>query len=193
MFPDFGFAMGGPVPRSERESCSKGYLQGHPFGYLTLHMNQPKYPLEEGLERLRRWCDLQERCLQEARRKLRSWGYDADTINDWLDQMQARGALDESRFARAFVSGKFRIKRWGKRKIQAELQFRGVRGALIHEALSTIPEEAYRTALHQLALRRLSDPSDQGRAAQGKAARYLISKGYEPDLVWETVGQIAGR
>ena len=156
-------------------------------------MKQPKYPPEEGLERLRRWCDLQERCLQEARRKLRSWGYSDDTINDWLDQMEAMGAVDESRFAHAFVSGKFRIKRWGKRKIQAELQFRGIRSGLIQEALATIPEEEYRETLHQLAVRKLSSQTDQGRAAQGNSARYLISKGYEPDVVWETIAQIAGR
>jgi len=156
-------------------------------------MKPPKYLPEEGLERLRSWCDLQERCPQEVRRKLHSWGYSADTINHWVDRMLDEGAIDEARFAQAFVSGKFRIKKWGQRKIQAELQFRGIPRPLIEQALSAIDPTEYAHTLTVLTERKLAAQKDASRVARGNVARYLISKGYEPDLVWETIATLTDR
>ena len=57
------------------------------------------------------FCAVQERCQQEVRNKLFSWEiFDADAENI-IVQLISDGFINEERFAKAFTSGKFNIKK----------------------------------------------------------------------------------
>lgn len=96
--------------------------------------------------------------------------------------------LNEERFAKAFVRGKFSIKKWGRLKIKRELQFRAISNYNIKTALQEINEKDYYNLLEQLAVKKAalikeSDPYKK----RHKLAQFLISKGYENDLVFDLV------
>jgi regulatory protein len=81
---------------------------------------------DQAFKKLERFCAYQDRCHQEVRRKLYDLGlYGAD-----VDQVMARliedRYLDEERFARSFARGKFRMKSWGRKRIERELKQREV-------------------------------------------------------------------
>lgn len=155
-------------------------------------MEEPKYPLDEGIYMLRRWCDLQERCVVEVRNKLYTWGYSASTIENWTAQLTEDGTLDEARFATAYASGKFRIKRWGKGKIAGELRMRGIASEYIQKALLEIDGSEYDQTLWHLASRKSAQNGPRNRKNDGATARFLIGKGYEPALVWKVLADLDG-
>lgn len=97
---------------------------------------------EQALSKLQRYCAYQERCHQEVRNKLiriKVFGEDQDEV---INALIAEGFLNEERYARTFVSGKSRIKRWGEVKILAQLKAKGISDYCIRKGM-----EEYEDAL----------------------------------------------
>lgn len=64
--------------------------------------------------KLRKYCDYQERCHQEVRNKLLELGVYGMDLEEVITQLIQEGHLNEERYAKSFVRGKFRIKRSGE-------------------------------------------------------------------------------
>ena len=99
--------------------------------------------------------------------------------------------LNEERFARSFVRGKFRIKKWGRIKIKQELKIRDISSPIIKLALTEIEEEAYRETLTELVVKKnkLIRESNTFKKRK-KLADFLLHKGFEPSLVYEVVEEV---
>lgn len=72
------------------------------------------------------FCAYQERAQQELRDKLYEWGLHADEVEEIISELIVDNFLNEERFAIAYVSGKFRMKGWGKIKIKQGLKYKNV-------------------------------------------------------------------
>ncbi|NJO87477.1 MAG: RecX family transcriptional regulator, partial [Lewinella sp.] len=101
--------------------------------------------------------------------------------------------LDEERFARSFARGKFKIKRWGRQRIESELKQRDISPYCIQKALSEIDEAAYQTTLRSEAQRRnaLEKGPLHPYLRRRKLADYLIKRGYENVLVWQVLDELS--
>jgi regulatory protein len=137
------------------------------------------------LARLARFCAYQERSHKEVRYKLVEEGARGDELEEIIVQLIAQGYLNEERFARAFAGGKFRTKKWGRIKIENELEANGLTPRCIRQGLSEIDDRDYRVTLEKLLQRKwnLTDESNLF-SKKNKVGRFLIGKGYEPELVW---------
>lgn len=140
---------------------------------------------EQALKRAQRYCAYQERSQQEVRDKLYSWGLHRREVESLLVELISDGFLKEERFAHAFAGGKFRIKKWGRVRIEQALKGKQVSSPLIRQALAGIDDREYRKTLESVLRTRLaaskeSDPFIRNR----KAADYAIRRGFEPELVW---------
>jgi regulatory protein len=142
-------------------------------------MAHRKYPPEETFERMKAWCDLQERAHSEARKKLSSWGVYGEESENIIAELISLNYLNEERFARAFARGKSRIKSWGWKKIEVELKARGVSEYSIKCAYEEIDREEYLSQLFSLAEKknRLIREANSFKKNQ-KLLRFLVSKGY---------------
>lgn len=152
-----------------------------------------KYNFSEAMQRMRKYCAYQERCHQEVRRKLYDWGFDNEDIDKVSVQLMEEGFLNEERFAKALAGGKFRTKGWGKKKIEEQLKQKGVSSYLVKTSLQTeINPEQYRERLRALLEKKLhmlrTEKMPQMR--KQKAARFAMTKGYEPELVWSVLGEL---
>lgn len=141
---------------------------------------------EEALLKLQRYCAYQERCRQEVRRKLNELEVDEKDHQKIIGQLEDQGFLKEERFVEVFVNGRFKIKKWGRFKITQALKEKGISGKLIQKGLAEINEKDYIKTLKELMKKKLKethikDPFQK----KDKVAKYLINKGYEPDLVWD--------
>lgn len=96
--------------------------------------------------------------------------------------------LNEERYAKSFVRGKFNIKKWGKIKITNELKFKNISTYNIKTALKEINEEDYYATLKTIATKKeaLIKESNSYKK-RNKLSTFLISKGYESALVFEVV------
>jgi regulatory protein len=147
--------------------------------------------LEEAKAKIFRYCAYQERCHQEVRNKLYELGLRGDTLDELITYLITEGFLNEERYAKAFAGGKFRIKNWGRIKIIQELESKGLSKNCIKAGLKEIEEPDYHASLVKLLEKRLLRETDESSfTRRNDAAKYVIQKGYEPELVWSTVKEL---
>jgi regulatory protein len=142
------------------------------------------------LRKIRHYCAYQERSHAEVRNKLYGWGLTSDEVNRVMVDLISEGFLNEERFARSYAGGKFRMKKWGRLKIIRELEAREISPYCIKAALQEIDESDYRQTLLELLLKKKETLTPANPLLlRNRIAKYLIARGYEPDLVWEVLKQ----
>jgi regulatory protein len=139
-----------------------------------------------------RYCGYQERTEKEVQGKLCAWGVEQKSEEERIIQaLKADHFLNEERYVEVFIRGKFLGKQWGKRKLLAALAHKGVDQALIQKGIATIETTDYLHTLRHVADRKkkslAGEPSIQ---KQKKLMNYLLQKGYEPELVYQTVQEL---
>jgi len=142
-----------------------------------------KYPFHEALAKLEAYCAYQERCSQEIQKKLDSWGLSFEDCTKIIRVLKENRFFDDERFCESFVSGKVRIKRWGRIKIRYELKLKGIQEEVIRKALAEIDPSSYEKNLIDLAQRKWAESKGDEWNRKAKVHRFLASKGYENDLI----------
>ncbi len=145
--------------------------------------------LKDALRKAAMFCAYQERTQQDVRDRLKDWGVWGDDAEEVIAELIQQNYLNEERFAKAFAGGKFRVKGWGRRKIQQHLQQRGITGYNLQQAMNEIESDDYRQTLAALLdKKRQSLRDDNPLVIKQKLVRYALSKGYESDLVFSVLG-----
>ena len=138
-----------------------------------------------------RYCGYQERTEKEIQEKLRGWGVGDKEGACMIQALQADQFLDEERYVAAFIRGKFLGKKWGKGKLVAALTSKGLDQVLVQRGLAMIEDADYFQSLRDIAERkRASLVGVTPTQAMQKLINYLLQKGYESDLVIQTVQEI---
>jgi regulatory protein len=147
----------------------------------------PTISFELALQKLESFCAYQERSPQEVQKKISSWNFPDKERVLLVETLESKGFLNEERYVNAYVSGKFRISKWGRWKIYAHLQQKQIGKDKAKKAVLAIPQEAYIETLTELLTRKLSAFKDQN-SSKDKVFRYLIGRGFEYECVqqvWE--------
>ena len=96
--------------------------------------------------------------------------------------------VNEERFARSFARGKFKIKKWGKKRIVNELKQREVSNYNIEAGLSEIDPIEYQNTLEEIGRRRFENVRETNTLKKRKkVADFLLRKGFESHKVYELV------
>lgn len=154
---------------------------------------QSKFRLSsaEALARIYRYCAYQERSHQEVKNKLYEYGLYSSEVDELLSRLITEGFLNEERFAKAFAGGKFRMKKWGRLKIQNKLESLGLTTNCIGRGMKEIDAADYSRTLKELIKKKaLQTIEHNPYRKRDKVARFVIAKGYEPELVWEVVKEV---
>ncbi len=145
--------------------------------------NKPKYSLIETKIKLEAYCAYQERCIYEIEQKLWQWKIPLQDHNILISDLISNNFLNEERFAEAYASGKFKIKKWGKLKIKAHLKMKHISEFSIKKALNQIDINEYQKTLQHLAIKKWEQVSGNQWEKLSKLKRYLSNKGYESSLL----------
>jgi regulatory protein len=138
------------------------------------------------LDRARKFCSYQERCIYDVKQKLLEWSASQETIERIIRRLEEEDFINEERFAVSFALGKLRHNKWGKNKIFYALSRKHIPELYVQMGLSEIDEKEYLDTLKTvLKSKQIKDP-DPGRR-QNKLAKYAIQKGFAPDLVWNVL------
>lgn len=145
-----------------------------------------KFTPHQALIKAQKYCAYQERCHSEVRNKLYGWGLYQSAVEETIVSLIHGDFLNEERFAEAYAIGKFRIKKWGKNKILAELNKRKISEYCKKKGLEQIDQRDYLLTLADVLKRRERQEKETNpfRRKQ-KLAKYLNSRGFEANLVWE--------
>ncbi|WP_343532088.1 regulatory protein RecX [Pedobacter sp.] len=143
------------------------------------------YDKKTALQKAANWCAFQERSQQEMRDKLYEWQMKPNEVEEIISTLIAENFLNEERFAMAYVSGKFKIKKWGKFKIKQGLKLKRVPEPIIKKAINSIDEDEYLETLRILLEKKQALEREKNfLKRQLKLVNYLQSKGYEKDLIF---------
>jgi regulatory protein len=143
---------------------------------------------------IRHYCSYQERAHSEVRNKLLELGARGLELEQYIMELINEDYLNEERFAIAFAGGKFRLLGWGKVKIKQALRAKAVSDYCINKALNELDNQGYEEKLQQLAEKKLSTlRTGTHLAKQKKLQDYLLSKGYESNLVYKLAKELCGR
>lgn len=148
------------------------------------------YSQEEALLRLQRYCVYQDRCHSEVEDKLREIGIYGESADEIVIELINENFLNEERFARSYARGKFRLKKWGRMKIQQNLKMKKVSKYCIKKGMLEIEEPEYMEVLEKILIKKLGEyKAPNFYQKKQKAGKYAIIKGYESSLVWNILSQ----
>ena len=149
------------------------------------------YTVDEAKRKLESYCAYQERCHKEVSQKLKEMYMIPEAIDVILVHLLEHNFLNEERFAKSFARGKFKIKKWGKRRITLELKKRDISKFNINSALKEINEEEYLQSFNDLAEKRLGFISETNKLKRKKKlVDYLLYRGWESHMVYEKVNTL---
>ena len=144
---------------------------------------------EQALQKVRHYCGYQERCHAEVKEKLYSFGLYKQEVEEMLSTLIEENYLNEERFAQHFAGGKFRMKQWGRKRIEYELKQKQLSDYCIRKGLKEIDENDYRKTLGKLAEQKWDQLKEEDNIynKRKKLSDYLVQKGYEYSYISEVV------
>lgn len=149
-------------------------------------INKKTYTVEEAQRALEHYCSYQERTHKEVEQKLQNMGMIPLACEQIIGHLIQNDFLNEERYAKSFVRGKFNINKWGKIQIQQALLKKGVSNANIKIGLTEIADEDYLKTLTTLISKyQLKNKETNTYKRKQKLFKYLQQKGYETSIIYE--------
>ena len=157
-------------------------------------MQKKSFTKEQAPQKLRQYCAYQERSHYEVQQKLWELGVRKADHDEIISTLIEEDYLNEERFAKQFVGGKFRMKDWGRKKIYYALKEKKVSEYSIKIAMKEIDEKVYEETLHELAEKKYESlKNEQYLVRKRKTMDYLLQKGYESELITRVIDQLSGK
>jgi regulatory protein len=156
-------------------------------------MQQPKktYTLQEATKKLEGYCAYQERSHQEVREKLMGMHMIPEAIDVIIIHLLEQNFLNEERFAKAYVSGKFNIKKWGKSRIIYQLKQKGVSKCNINLAINVISNSHYIDVFNDLSEKKILQIKESDKQKKKrKFIDYFLRLGWESHLVYDKANEL---
>ena len=150
--------------------------------------NKKVYDIKIAIQKLKNYCALQEKSEWDVIQKMKDWGLIKSSQDHILKLLILEKYIDNERYCKSFCSGKFKIKKWGKIKIQNELIKKNISEFYIKKGLEEIDELDYLKELKNLFDKKKKSIIEKNHFIKNKKiAFYLINKGYERNLVWDKI------
>jgi regulatory protein len=155
-------------------------------------MKKVKLGKDQARLSIRRFCAYQERAQQEVRDKLYEYGLSTSDVEELISELIGENFLNEARFAEQYAGGHFRIKQWGKLKIQYALQQKRVSAYNIKKALQIIDLDDYeRVALELTAKKWKSLRGQSMLSKKQKTKNFMHQRGFEPSVIIPILNRLA--
>jgi regulatory protein len=148
-----------------------------------------KWTQETALRELKRWCAAEERSHQAVRTKLIEHQIYGDQLEAIIAELISENFLNELRFAKAYVSGKFKINHWGRNKIRMGLKQKNISTYNINKAMAQIDDDIYMELLFETFENKRKMTGTKTNADKQKLVNYLLQKGFEMNLIMELLNK----
>ena len=143
-------------------------------------MDQKKsYTFLEIKQKMAAYCSYQDRCHQEVEQKMRDFLLIPEAKEEILLYLMRENFLNEERFTRSYIRGRFYIKSWGRNKIRNHLKFKGVPEKLITRSFDEIDDGDYEKTLLKIYGQYFSRQTGKEYQKKSKTIKYLLGRGFE--------------
>lgn len=128
----------------------------------------------------------------EIRNKLMQKGFDRETIDNTLMQLKSMGYINDSLFARKYISDRLKLKPRSKKALFYDLKRKGVSEDIIEEALNETELDEFSLA-YRLAKKKYGKYDAVEPDVQRKIASFLSHRGFSCEIICETIKQMMDR
>ena len=98
--------------------------------------------------------------------------------------------MNEFRFAKSFIQGKLRIKKWGRIKLNYELRIRGIKKFIIDEEINKISKEDYYDYFNEFSNNKIKTLKGSKEQKKRSFVNYFTYRGWENNLIYEKLNEI---
>lgn len=149
-------------------------------------MEKKSYTFEEIKQKLVNYCVYQDRCHYEVEQKMKEFLLIPEATDDIFLYLIKENYLNEERFTRSYIRGKFYIKHWGRNKIKMNLKQKGITEKLISKCMDEIDEQDYLDSVNKIYQDYYSKQKGlRDYQKKSKTIKHLMSKGYEYEIIME--------
>lgn len=138
------------------------------------------YTFDEIKLKLVNYCVYQDRCHYEVEAKMREFNLIQEAKDEILLYLMRENFLNEERYTRSYIRGKFYIKHWGRNKIRMSLKQKGISTKMMDSCFDEIDSGDYSKELEKQFenyYSKISGTPDYQKKM--KTIKYLLSRGYE--------------
>lgn len=151
-------------------------------------MEKKSYTFEEIKQKLINYCVYQDRSHAEVEQKMKEFILIPEAKDEIILYLIKENYLNEERFTRSYIRGKFYMKHWGRNKIKMNLKQKQVSEKLISKCWDEIDKIDYEKTIRKI----YEDYCSRQKGLKeyqirSKAIKYLISKGFEYDSILEAI------
>ncbi|WP_347218026.1 regulatory protein RecX [Chryseobacterium sp.] len=150
-------------------------------------MEKKSFTFDEIKQKLVSYCVYQDRCHAEVEQKMREFLLIDEAKEEIILYLMKENYLNEERFTRSYIRGKFYIKHWGRNKIRMNLKQKQISEKLISMCFDEIYEDDYIKTITRI----YDDYSSKQKGLQeyqkkAKTIKYLMSRGFEYEKINDT-------
>ncbi|MEJ5104609.1 regulatory protein RecX [Chryseobacterium sp. MYb328] len=147
-------------------------------------MEKKSFTFVEIKQKLVSYCVYQDRCHAEVEQKMREFLLIEEAKEEIILYLMKENYLNEERFTRSYIRGKFYIKHWGRNKIRMNLKQKQISEKLINMCFDEIYEDDYTKTITRI----YDDYSSKQKGLQeyqkkAKTIKYLMSRGFEYEKI----------
>ena len=143
-------------------------------------MEKKLFTFKETKRKLADYCVYQDRCHQEVEQKMREYVLIPEAKDEILLYLMQENYLNEERFTRSYIRGKFYMKSWGKNKIKNHLKFKGISSKLIDSCWDEIDDNDYQKTLERVWEKYYATLKGLKEYQKNmKTTKYLMTRGFE--------------
>nr|WP_184874019.1 regulatory protein RecX [Chryseobacterium sp. G0240] len=151
-------------------------------------MEKKSLTFDEIKQKLVNYCVYQDRCHAEVEQKMREFLLIDEAKEEILLYLMKENYLNEERYTRSYIRGKFYIKHWGRNKIKMYLKQKQISEKMISSCFDEIDEDDYRNTIARI----YEDYSSKQKGIQeyqkkSKTIKYLMSRGFEYEIIGEVI------
>lgn len=151
-------------------------------------MEKKLFPFHEIKQKMVNYCVYQDRCHKEVEQKMLEFTLIPEAKEEIILYLMKENYLNEERFTRSYIRGKFYMKSWGRNKIRQHLKQKGITEKLIQKCMDEIDVDDYATTLKKIAANYAAQQKGlQNYQKKIKTTRYLLSRGFEYDEILEVL------
>lgn len=151
-------------------------------------MDKKRFTFEEIKQKMANYCAYQDRCHFEVEQKMREFVLIPEAKDEILLYLIRENYLNEERFTRSYIRGKFYMKQWGKAKIRNHLKLKAISDKLIDRCMDEINDVDYQKTITKIwdsYYEKQKGLKDYQKKI--KTTKCLISKGFQYDDVLKII------
>lgn len=146
------------------------------------------FTFDEIKQKLVNYCVYQDRCHAEVEQKMREFVLISEAKEEIILYLLKENYLNEERFTRSYIRGKFYIKNWGKTKIKIHLKQKGITEKLITKCFDEIDNGDYLSIIEKIYENYFSKQKGlREYQKKTKTIKYLLSRGFEYENILQVI------